>query len=104
VAGQTDPNCYYQMWFQVVFASRTPYMSHNGADAVCTAKFARVVPLSADRLRQGVRRDRTATDNLLLSFPGMTDSIIYCVWKPDRPGTPTTCRTLTRAPPRTFAR
>jgi hypothetical protein len=86
LAGQTDPHCYYQMWFNVVWASPEPCMWHNGADASCTPKFAESFPLlrTACGSKEYLEIEARQMTNLLASV-GADDGIYYNVWKADRP-------------------
>ena len=86
LAGQTDPNCYYQMWFRVVYASQQPHMSHNASDANCTPKFAESFPLlrAACGSKEYLEVETRQMENLLDSI-GREDGLFYNVWKPDRP-------------------
>ena len=86
LAGTTDPDCYYQMWFAAVYATREPYLSHSGADGSCTPKFAESFPLlrtacgSQDYLEMETQQMAHLVRNV-----SSDDGLYYTVWKPDRP-------------------
>ena len=86
LAGQTDPNCYYQQWFAVRYAVRAPYMSHNAADGTCTPKFAESFPLlrTVCGSREYLDIETRQMEHLLANI-SPDDGLYYNVWKPDRP-------------------
>ena len=86
VVGTSDPACYYQMWFAINYASREPYLSHNGADGTCTVKFAESLPLL--RTASGSQEHLDVETNQMVELVkaiSPDDGLYYVLWQPNRP-------------------
>ena len=86
IANTSDPDCYGQMWFTMVYACRQPYLAHNGADPVCTPKYAEALPML--RTACGSQEHLALeTEQMAHLLDGISpdDGLYYCRWQPDRP-------------------
>ena len=86
IAGTTDPNDEFLMWFEVFWCNRPPYLKHSGCDVECAPKFLDCMTLLRNASGSEKYMDvEKAMLEVLTGFVDPKEGLYYAKYNPKRP-------------------